>query len=82
MRIDEEVDERTQWELYMPPFIGSVEADVKSFMCRCSCTFDIGKFLLLTCTFVRLTSASNICIQATILYVCFSRLPPQIADLF
>ena len=33
MRIDEEVDERTQWELYMPPFIGSVEADVKSFMC-------------------------------------------------
>jgi beta-glucosidase len=32
-RINEVVDERTQWELYMPPFIGAIEAGVQSFMC-------------------------------------------------
>jgi beta-glucosidase len=30
---NEEVDERTQWELYYPPFQSAVEAGVGSFMC-------------------------------------------------
>ena len=31
--VDEEVDERSQFEIYYPPFVGAIEADVGSFMC-------------------------------------------------
>lgn len=31
--VDEVVDERTQWEIYYPPFEAAVKADVGSFMC-------------------------------------------------
>ena len=31
--VDEEVDERTQFELYYPPFEGAIAANVGSFMC-------------------------------------------------
>jgi len=31
--VDEEVDERTQFEMYYPPFEGAVQAGVGSFMC-------------------------------------------------
>ena len=32
MSVDEEVDERTQFEIYYPPFEGAIAADVGSFM--------------------------------------------------
>jgi beta-glucosidase len=33
MTSDSIVDERTEFEIYMPPFEGAVESNVGSFMC-------------------------------------------------
>ena len=32
--IDVQIDERTLYEIYLPPFKGAIDANVGSFMCR------------------------------------------------
>ena len=32
---NEVVDDRTRWEMYYPPFLGAIKAEVGSFMCSC-----------------------------------------------
>ena len=38
MGVSEEVDERTRFEMYYPPFQGAIDAGVGSFMCSCKYT--------------------------------------------
>ena len=33
------VDERTRWEMYYPPFLGAIKAEVGSIMCSCAPAF-------------------------------------------
>lgn len=33
---NEVVDERTRWEMYYPPFLGAIKAEVGSIMCSCA----------------------------------------------
>ena len=35
---NEVVDERTRWEIYYPPFLGAIKAEVGSIMCSCDRT--------------------------------------------
>ena len=36
---NEVVDERTRWEIYYPPFLGAIKAEVGSIMCSCAHAF-------------------------------------------
>ena len=42
----EDVDERTQFEMYYPPFQGAIDADVGSVMCSCECECEWWKQIL------------------------------------
>ena len=33
--VSENVDERTRYQMYLPPFAGALDADVGSIMCSC-----------------------------------------------